>query len=76
MEIKMIGDFISMDNDKEYLMMRKSEVKSVHIFSPSEMGIYPIDKWRVQVAGEGHIVFETDTRSDAVEIGVVSRLLE
>jgi hypothetical protein len=73
MEIKMIGDFISMDNGKEFAMMRKSEVLSVHIFQPTEM----CEKWRVQVAGEGYIVFETDTRSDATDIvGIVSKFLE
>lgn len=73
MEIKIIGDFISMDNDKEYAMMRKSKVLSVLIFTPRETN----DKWRVQVSGEGYIVFETDTRSDAMDIvGVVSHLLE
>jgi hypothetical protein len=77
MEIKMVGDFISMDNGKDYLMVRKSNVLSVHIFPPDEDAVYPTEKWRVQVTGEGYIVFETDTRFDAVEIvNTVSKLLE
>lgn len=66
MEVKLIGDFISMDNDKEYVMMRKEKVLSVNLFPPSDNGIRFTDKWRLQVSGEGYIVFEFDTRDEAM----------
>lgn len=77
MEINLIGDFISMDNGEDYLMVRKEKISSVHIFPPNNDGICPTDKWRVQVSGEGYIIFETDTRPEAIElVNKISNLLE
>jgi len=77
MDINLIGDFISMDNGNDYLMVRKEKVLSVHIFPPNNNGICSTDKWRVQVSGEGYIVFDTDTRDEAIElVNMISNLLK
>ena len=77
MDINLIGDFISMDNGNDYLMVRKEKVLSVHIFPPNDNGICSTDKWRVQVSGEGYIVFDTDTRDEAIElVNMISNLLK
>jgi hypothetical protein len=69
-EIKALKNgMIMFDNGNDFLQVQARCIKSVHIFPPEPANYgCTIDKWRVQVSGEGYIVFASDTREKALDI--------
>jgi hypothetical protein len=55
---------IAFDNGHNFNQMRVDAIKSIIIFPPDD-GVSHYDHWRVQVVGEGYIVFKANTREDA-----------
>ena len=66
------NDMVLFENEKGNLVqMRPELVKSVHLFPPEHPGLVPWHNdncWRVQVAGEGYVVFTVKTHEEALDL--------